>query len=127
MVQILIIIFLDSICKFKIPGMFIVTSSKTEYMYMKVFKSVYNIMTQKLMCILKVKYIIIDREISLIKGINNIFKKYKRICSYFHLKYDIKNELNKLHLLKRLKKGKGVLNELGLIPLIYKGKFKLFY
>ena len=80
MVQILIILFLDCISNLKIPDMFIVTSSKTQNMHTKVFKSVYNKLNQKHMCILKVKYIITDTEIPLINGINNnIFNNIKKI------------------------------------------------
>ena len=43
MVQILIIMFKDTITGLKIPGMYIVTSNKLEELYTKIFKNVYDI------------------------------------------------------------------------------------
>ena len=44
-VQILVFMFYDIISKIKIPGLFAVTNCKIEELYLKVFKSVYNILT----------------------------------------------------------------------------------
>ena len=88
----------------------------------------FNILNQHNLCSLKIKYIITETELALINGINNIFKNIIRIGCYFHLKYDIRNELNKLHYFTSDKKEETetVLNELGIIPLIYKGSLDLF-
>ena len=62
--------------------MYIFTNNKTEGMYNKVYKIVYNILSQKHICPLKVKYIITDTEIAIMYGINNN-KNIKRIGAIF--------------------------------------------
>lgn len=46
MVQILIIMFKDIISMIKIPAFYIVTRNRTELLYTKLFRSIYNIITQ---------------------------------------------------------------------------------
>ena len=56
------------------------------------------------------------------------FSNIKRFGCYFHLKYDCKLYLQKIHLYKEENKSesKEVLNEIGLIPLVYNGNIDIF-
>jgi len=57
-IKIIIIMFKDVICKEKISGMFIVSINKLEETYLKIFNSVYNILTQNGNYDIKIKYIV---------------------------------------------------------------------
>ena len=64
-------------------------------MYIKILKSVYNIITQNNLFELKVKYIITDTEESLVNAINEVFPNIGRIGRYFHYKYDLQINFHK--------------------------------
>ena len=65
MVQILIIMFKDSITDLKLPGIYIVTSNKLEELYIEIFKNVIDILTQGNLVTINVEYIITDTEYAL--------------------------------------------------------------
>ena len=128
MEQILVFMFYDIISKIKIPGLFAVTNCKIEEIYMKVLKSVYNILTYNEKYELKVKFITTDTELALVNSVKKIFKNAKRIGCYFHYKYDMRNQLNKMKFYTKDKKNETskVLYELGMIPLLYGGNIDKF-
>ena len=64
-VQILIIMFKDSITDLKLPGIYIVTSNKLEELYIEIFKNVIDILTQGNLVTINVEYIITDTEYAL--------------------------------------------------------------
>ena len=126
--QIIVIMFKDIITKEKYPGMFIVSNNKLQEIYEKIFNNVYNILTQNSKYAIKTKYIITDMENALVNAINLIFPKCIHIGCYFHYKYDILLNLRNNHLYNKENKieSDNLINDLGLIPLMYKGKMDLF-
>lgn len=126
--QLLIIMFKDVITHEKYPGFFIIMNNKTEELYTRIFYSVLNILTQNKIYSLKLEFIITGTEMAMINAIHTVFINIKRIGCYFHLKYDCFLYLKKKHFFNEENKtdSENILNEIGLIPLNYKGDMKIF-
>ena len=120
--------FKDTITHEKYPGFFIIMNNRIEQLYQRIFNFVLNILTQNMIYNLKLEYIITDTESAMINAINNVFINIKRIGCYFHLKYDCLQFLKKNHFYNKEKKNISdkILNEIGLIPLKYKGDMNEF-
>ena len=83
MAQIIIIMFKDLICKEKIPGMFIVSNNKLEETYLKIFNSVYDILTQNGNYDIKIKYIVTYLETGLANAVT-LWLIIPPIMGYYH-------------------------------------------
>ena len=119
--QIIVIKFKDIITKEKYPGMFIVSNNK-------IFINVSNILSKNSKYVIKTKFIITDMETALVNAINLIFPNYILLGCYFHYKYAILLNLrnNQLYNNENKKESDNFINDLELIPLMYKGKMEVF-
>ena len=130
--QLLIIIFKDIISSDYIPGFYILMSNKTEIIYDMVFKSVKKILTQNGIYSLNIKTITTDTELALINAVNTNFVDVQRIGCWFHLKQDLLRESKVLGLFNKNNKNINpettieIIKQLAILPLEYKGGYKLF-
>ena len=85
-VQILIILYKDTIINEKIPGCFIITNNKKYKIYKSVLESFKNILTQNDIFALSIKYITIDDEIVLNNAVNDVFPNINKFNFYYYYK-----------------------------------------
>ena len=85
-VQILIILYKDTIINKKIPGCFIITVNKKYKIYKAVLESFKSILTQNDIFDLSIKSITVDDEIALNNAVNGLFPNINKFNCYYHYK-----------------------------------------
>ena len=73
----------DCITNIKVPGLYILMNSKSEFIYNLVFESVFNIITQYNKFNLDIQTIVTDSELALINVTNKYFPKNKEFHVFF--------------------------------------------
>ena len=118
----------DELIERKIPALFIIMNSKCENAYNEIFQNIKNMINFKEnenYINEKNSFITIttDNELALINSLQLHFPQSQRISCYYHFKNNLQKRARELGLKKKelLEDTKKVINELGLLPLIYKG------
>ena len=99
--QTIIIMYLEKYTKKFIPGVYILASNKTEFIYNDSIKSFKNILTNDNEKEINLVTITLDLENKLINSVSNIFPNIRIIGCYFHHKQCLRRYAQKLGLLKK--------------------------
>ena len=110
----------DIITELKIPAFYILINGKLKSFYDTVFRSFINIVSDNGKINLNIKSIVTDSENALMKTIEKIFPKAKRIACYFHYVQDIVRNLKSYGLFKN-ENSNFILKSLSNLPFLYNG------
>lgn len=105
--ELIVIMIIDEITKFKIPTFFILTNRKTEMAYYLIFQDIRSILEKDFNEILKLENYTTDFEIAMNNALASVFPGIKKTGCYFHYKECIDRNLGKYGFKKKICRYKG--------------------